>query len=242
VTGKRHRFYAKEKNPPTDPFIYHLDHHSPLQLNWSTHNLQPIPTSTMSTTSKSLASDAGRITIFPYVFKPTQGPFSFYANKTRTHTSFWGTYDWPFEMFDPLNRGKPKINTTAAENFINMHEMRHALYEHIAQDTIDENDFSNYAGFLMASSIINDEATTAIVKHRRDYVRAEAKRWSDAYGAPVKIVEPKTFENLRHVEVQLPQSLFVMSKCSSRSRFLSRTRRFRTLNSSSRRVSRTSSQ
>lgn len=94
-------------------------------------------------------------------------------------------------------------STQPAEDFINISELRHLAYEHIATD-----DLAAHKGFLLSCSTIHSEATASLLKSRRAYIAAETKRWSAKYNAPIRIIQKlDTLRDSHSVEVELPSSM-----------------------------------
>jgi len=126
------------------------------------------------------------------------------------HSSFWGTYEWPFDCYDPWDKNNPrhhvfqrKTNTKSAEDFINLYELRHLLYSYIPETNLSE-----YAGLFMSCKTIAAEVSDKYLTARRNDSAAQRTYWSDTYHAPVLITQPAKLSDLAVTEVQLPASMF----------------------------------
>jgi len=155
------------------------------------------------------------LTVLP--FNPDLATGSFEQYPIKKHSSFWGTYKWPFDCYDPWDKDNPRhrvfqrrTNTKSAEDFMNIYELRHLLYSNIP-----ELELSQYTGLFMSCKTIADEVSAKYLTPRRQYTAAQRTHWSNEYSAPVLITEPLKFDDLAIAEVQLQASMFTQEWLSN---------------------------
>lgn len=147
---------------------------------------------------------------------PTLAVGSFADYPCNKHTSFWGTFDWPHDCFDHWNPKNPRrilnqkspLNMQRAEDFINIHELRHLLYNKIIEEAESTNLLRDYSGLLMTCKTIKEEMTVKLLEARCDLYRRAERFWSDMYMAAYLITDPAELKDVMVAKVQLPRSMF----------------------------------
>ena len=108
----------------------------------------------------------------------------------------------PTSSEDCSNKVHTPTESTAAETFINIPELRLMLYRTMADSATSA--VSEFSSLFLSSKKIYSEAETEIVKSRNQYIDAEETKWSEIWGLPVTISKPHCFRDLNTATVTVP--------------------------------------
>lgn len=150
------------------------------------------------------------LTVLP--LKPSLNTGSFDNYPCKTHTTFWGTYIWPGDSYDPWDPENPRhpmfqrrTSTKSAKAFIKIAEMRNLVYKYISLDDCH----AASSGFLMSCKAYYEHGTNELLQICQQCVKEEQARWSKILDCDVRIASPAIFRDLDYAEIVLPARLFL---------------------------------